>query len=354
MTDLAEKAVITIFGAGLVGCYVGGMLASRGNNVLFFGREKTGNSVTQYGMALSSHHKPIRTIAGDHLKWISSEAALAGSDLVLVCVKSADTAKAAAIIDEYCKAGTTIISFQNGIGNGDTLRQTIKDNTVLAAMVGFNVVRFDEQPLRYHCASEGEIIIEDHAHSQYLVQKLRDADITSRTDSNIQSILWGKLLLNLNNGVNVLSDLPLKQQLENRYYRKILALSIEEALGVIRFCGIKPAKIGKVKPEFTPALLRLPNFIFKILAGSMLKIDENARSSMWEDFVAGRRSEIDYLNGAVCSLGADHGRPTPVNDKIVELVSLKFDGREPDFASARDMYDAVIQAKNRHHTNETG
>jgi 2-dehydropantoate 2-reductase len=353
MTELPDKPVITIFGAGLVGCYVGGMLASRGNDVRFFGRKKFGNQASKYGMAFSSHDKPLRTIAGKNIKWICDAQELASSDLILVCVKSTDTANAAKMIDQHCKIGATIISFQNGIGNANTLRQNIKDQTVLAAMVGFNIVRFDDQQLRYHCGTEGEIIIENHIDSQYLIKKLNDADIAARTDNNIQSILWGKLLLNLNNGVNVLSDLPLKQQLENRYYRKILALCIEEALGVINLSGIKPAKIGKVKPELIPALLRLPNFIFKMLAGSMLKIDEDARSSMWEDFATGRRSEIDYLNGAVCRLGADQNRPTPVNDKIVELVNLKFEGTTPNFSSAQDMYDIVLHAKHGHGNNQT-
>ncbi len=345
MTGLPDTPVITIFGAGLVGCYVGGMLASRGNDVRFFGREKIGNQASKYGMAFSSHDRPLRTIAGENIKWILDPEELTSSDLILVCVKSTDTANAAKTIDQHCKVGATVISFQNGISNADTLRKNIKNQTVLSAMVGFNIVRFDEQQSRYHCGTEGEIIIEDHIDSQYLVTKLIDADITARTNNNIQSILWGKLLLNLNNGVNVLSDLPLKQQLENRYYRNILALCVEEALRVIKLSGIKSAKLGKVKPEMIPTLLRLPNFIFKILAGGMLKIDDEARSSMWEDFAAGRRSEIDYLNGAVCKLGADINMPTPVNDKMVELVNLKFKEKTPNTSSAQELFEVVSRTK---------
>ncbi len=61
----------------------------------------------------------------------------------------------------------------------------------------------------------------------------------------------------------------------------------------------------------------IKDFLFRILASGMLKIDENARSSMWEDLQAGRRSEVDYLNGAICRLGAKLKMPTPVNDKMM-------------------------------------
>ena len=52
----------------------------------------------------------------------------------------------------------------------------------------------------------------------------------------------------------------------------------------------------------------------------MLKIDAEARSSMWEDLQAGRRTEIDYINGAVVALATQHGLEAPINRKIIELI----------------------------------
>ncbi|MCP4183973.1 MAG: hypothetical protein GY761_11755 [Hyphomicrobiales bacterium] len=155
------------------------------------------------------------------------------------------------------------------------------------------------------------------------------------------------MILNLNNGVIVLSDLPLKQRLEDQHYRKILALCIEEALGILKSSGFKPAEISKVKPKLVPTQLRLPNSIFNALAGSMFKINEDVRSSMWEDFVAGRTSEIDYLNGAVCQLGTDIDMPTPVNDKIVELVNSKSDGKTPHNSSAQELFEIIFRARHQ-------
>jgi 2-dehydropantoate 2-reductase len=52
----------------------------------------------------------------------------------------------------------------------------------------------------------------------------------------------------------------------------------------------------------------------------MLAIDPHARTSMWEDLQAGRRTEIDYLNGEVVRLAESLGRRAPVNAKLVELI----------------------------------
>jgi 2-dehydropantoate 2-reductase len=128
------------------------------------------------------------------------------------------------------------------------------------------------------------------------------------------------LLLNLNNPVNALSGLPLKAQLSQRAYRRCLALLMAEAQGVLNAAGIRPAKVAKVGPAWLPHLLRLPDAVFSRLAAAMLSMDEQARSSMWEDLQAGRRTEVDYLNGAVVALAESLGRDAPANRRVVALV----------------------------------
>ena len=89
----------------------------------------------------------------------------------------------------------------------------------------------------------------------------------------------------------------------------------------LRAAGIQPAKVGRVGPRMLPGLLRLPDLLFRRVAAAMLRMDPEARSSMWEDLQAGRRTEVDYLNGAVVRMGTRHGIPTPGNDAVASLVS---------------------------------
>jgi 2-dehydropantoate 2-reductase len=67
-------------------------------------------------------------------------------------------------------------------------------------------------------------------------------------------------------------------------------------------------------------VLRLPDGLFTRLAGRMLAIDPQARSSMWEDLQAGRPTEVDHLNGEIARLAERLGRRAPVNARLVELV----------------------------------
>ncbi len=73
-------------------------------------------------------------------------------------------------------------------------------------------------------------------------------------------------------------------------------------------------------PRLAPHALSLPNWLFLRVAAAMVKIDPEARSSMWEDLERRRSTEIEYLNGEIIRLGEKHGVPTPVNRKIRELV----------------------------------
>src|SRR5262249_35743508 len=136
---------------------------------------------------------------------------------------------------------------------------------------------------------------------------------------NITGVQWGKLLLNLNNAINALSGLPLRDQLAQRAWRMILAAQIAEALMVTKAAGIVPVT-SPLPPPLLPIVLRLPAGLVKILAGRMLRIAPQARSSMWEDLRLGRWTEIDHLQGAIIPLAARTGQAAPLSRRIADLV----------------------------------
>ena len=133
-------------------------------------------------------------------------------------------------------------------------------------------------------------------------------------------LAWSKLALNMNNALNALSRLPLKRQLSDRAWRRILAGQIGELLRVTRAAGIALPPIEGVRPRTIPFILRLPDWLFGIVARQMLAIDPTATSSMAEDLAAGRPTEIDYLQGAVVQLAGAHATVAPISEAIVALV----------------------------------
>ncbi|OYU46120.1 MAG: hypothetical protein CFE44_03825 [Burkholderiales bacterium PBB4] len=151
----------------------------------------------------------------------------------------------------------------------------------------------------------------------------------------MQSVQWGKLLLNLNNPVNALSDLPLRTQLMDRDYRCVVAALQTEALRALKAAGIPPAKVATAPPRWLPWILRLPNSVFTRVAARMLRMDAAARSSMWDDFQQGRTTEIDDLCGAVVRLSQSQGLSAPANGAMCQLIVAHRRGQRMSGAELR-------------------
>ena len=91
-------------------------------------------------------------------------------------------------------------------------------------------------------------------------------------------------------------------------------------LAAIRAEGIQPVSSTPIPPRWTPHLLRLPDAMFGMLLGRTMKIDPEARSSMWEDLLRGRATEIDYLQGLIVEIADRHGLQVPLSRRVVALV----------------------------------
>jgi len=100
----------------------------------------------------------------------------------------------------------------------------------------------------------------------------------------------------------------------------LFADQMAEGLAAIRAEGIKPVSPTPIPAGWMPPLLRLPDAIFEPLLGRTMKIDPEARSSMWEDLQRGRRTEIDYLQGVVTEIAERRGLDVPVSRRVVELI----------------------------------
>ncbi len=248
-------------------------------------------------------------------------AALADAALVLVTVKSGATAEMAALIAAHASPSAAVVSLQNGLGNAALLRAALPGRDVYAGMVSFNVLHQREG--RFHRGTSGPLVIE--AGAPPLVAP--HLDIIAHDD--MAAVMAGKLVYNLNNALNALSGLTLRQQLADRRWRLLLAAAQDEALAVFRAGGIQPWSLGKVPVTRFPRILRLPNLLFRLVSRRGVRIDASARSSMWEDLERRRPTEIDELQGAVIARATALGLAAPVNQRIAEAI------RAAEAASAR-------------------
>nr|WP_307826880.1 2-dehydropantoate 2-reductase N-terminal domain-containing protein [Streptomyces pactum] len=349
-----------MFGAGSIGCHLGGRLAPFAD-VTLIGRPAAMEALRKHGLVVSGGGRPVTRVDPAAVRLSTSAEAATDADHVLVTVKSAATREAARQLAPHLAPGAVVVSFQNGLRNPEVLRAGLRDRDgaeadagtrgpgtgtvtgpgrpaagaaepaageaaadrrraprVLAGMVPYNVVQ--TAPGRFHQGTAGVLMIDDDPAGAPLTALLARAGLRVEARPDMREIQHAKLLMNLNNAINALSGLPLRDQLGRRPYRFCLALCQREALAAYRAAEVRPARLGALPALWMPRLLRLPDPVFRRLAAATLAIDAEARSSMWEDLRRGRPTEIDSLQGEIVSLAEQHGLRAPVNARLVTLV----------------------------------
>ena len=317
---------IAVLGAGSVGCFIGGAWAAAGVPVSFVGRPRIAHDIRDHGLKLTDHsgwEVQLRDV-----DYACVPAALADADGILLCVKGGATTDAAREIAQHGREGALVISFQNGVSSFDALiRELDGQFRVVRGMVPFNVAYLGDG--HFHKGVAGEMWVERRAETKALAERVGDGPASLRLADDMLAVAWGKLLINLNNAVNALSGWTLVEQLRNRDYRRVVAASMREGLRLLAKAGIRPAKIGPVPPRLLPTVIGSPDWLFNNLFLRIQKIDAKARSSMADDLAAGRKTEIDFLNGELVRLATECGADASVNRRIVELVHAAEGGAAP-------------------------
>ena len=307
---------IGILGAGAIGAYLGGRLAAAGHEVVLVGRARVLERIAKDGLVLEdldgSRREALPRCAHD-------PEALRDCEVVLITTKVADLEQAAASILRHASIA---IGLQNGVETPRVLGQVLGAPRARAGIVSWNVVWRDERTLRR--STSGPVVIEQRGEDAIVLRviaALERAGLPAKGVEPIEPVLWSKLLFNLNNAVNAISGVTLREELAQRGWRRVVSACQREGLDALRVAGITPVRLGgTMDPRFASRMLLVPDVVFRALAGGVVKIDAAARSSMADDLARGRKTEIVYLQGAIVALGEKVGVPTPVNRRVVDAI----------------------------------
>ncbi|TXI17277.1 MAG: 2-dehydropantoate 2-reductase [Roseateles sp.] len=312
---------VLVMGAGSVGCFVGGLTQLAGMPVHFVGRPRVLSALRSKGLRLTDQDGLDRHIPALELRLHDELPAELKPDLVLLCVKSGATAEAAALLGRALPPGTPVLSLQNGVGNTALARAQAPHLDWRAGMVPFNIAEL--APGHFHRGSGGALAVEGRSEDAALrawQAALANVGMKLRLHADLAPVQWGKLLINLNNPVNALSGRPLREQLLQRGYRRVLAALQQEALDLLDAAQRPVAQLTPLPPRKLLTLLRLPTPLFRLAASRLLRVDAKARSSMADDLAQGRLTEIDALCGEVVRLAQGLGRQAPLNARMQALV----------------------------------
>lgn len=316
-----RKYRVGIVGAGSIGCFLAAILSQDADlELLLFGRDYMGLELAAHGLTSgwqqgNEHFQACVAAVAFYTSYVS----LIEADIVLLTVKATALPSLLHQIKPHLRPDVPVIALQNGIGITDIICSQLH-NPVYRAIVPFNVVKLNAG--HFQQSSGGAMIwpATGPAVLQYLAQVFQLQGLALQAETDMQAAEYGKLLLNLNNAFNAISDLPLRQQLLQRDWRLLLAASMREWLLICEKEQVRPQQYTQVKPHWLPLVLELPDWLFRRVASRMLRIDPQARLSMCQDLVQSRRTEIMFLNGAVVALGQRYGIATPVNQAIVHQI----------------------------------
>ena len=305
---------VAVFGAGAVGCYYGARLALAGAPVALVGRPAHVAAIRGRGLWLDSGgaRTVVRLDADDGPEPVRD------ADLVLLCVKSADTASAAREIAPRLRAGATVVSMQNGVDNVERARAAAPGLDPLAAVVYVGASMGG--PGHVVHAGRGDLVLGAYpggpggpggagdGRVARIAATFERAGIACRPSDDVRAELWTKLTMNATfNPISALARARYGPLVADAAIVATARVLIEECVAVARADGV--AGIADADALHADALR---------LGAAMA----SATSSTEQDLARGRPTEIDALNGYVVSRGDALGVPVPMNRALHALVRL--------------------------------
>ncbi len=337
-----------VFGAGLIGCFIGACLIKAKQRVTLHGREKVIHELETNAYKITDY-KSAEYLVKEKPSFSSSEhknIEIDAADCIWLTVKCTQLETCIPDLQRFVDESTIIMCCQNGISTHKIIKAAFPNNHILRVMVPFNVVRIADG--HFHRGSQGHMTLEVtptmENTAKWLARQLNSDILPVDITYNMTALQWAKLQLNLGNALNALVDMPVKAMLERRRYRVILALMMDELIRVTTKKKIKLPKITNLPNKLIPVVLRLPDFLFSMMAQKMLAIDPNVRTSMWWDLQNGHTTEIDFLNGKVLDTANKMDVSAPANRLITALIKKKEQGKKDSTDEIEKRFDALLSS----------
>ncbi len=299
---------IAIVGTGAMGSVYAGLLADSGNEVWAIDAWK------EHVDAISEHGLRVEGASGDRTVAVSAttDAADAGvCELVIVATKAMDVEAAATAARSLVGDATTVLSIQNGLGGPDTAAAVLGEEAVIVGVVGGFGASIQGPGHARHEGMELVRLGEREGPVSERVERVadvwREAGFRVQTYDDVAQLVWEKLVCNVAySGSCTILELTIGELLARESGRELATSCAAEAYEIGRARG--------VAFTFDDPVRYVVEFGEKI---------PDARPSMLLDYLAGRRGEIDVINGSIPRVAQELGLEAPVNTTVSAIVRVK-------------------------------
>ena len=286
---------IIVLGAGGIGSILGALL-SKENNVTIVGNEAHVDAINSNGLLISGEkNKIFRPKADTKIREIPDRT------LILLTTKAHDSASAIEGIKPLLRKDTIILILQNGLGNEEAVRRVVgKKVEILRGITAMATEFFKPGEISFQV---GTTVIEQDAAAESIAEVFNRSGLRAAISDNIGAEIWNKLVIN-----SVINPLTAVFRVRNREICSCSLWAVRHQ--IVSEC----VAVGKTQGiTFQPKLAET--------------VDEEIAnyanfSSMCQDMIKGRKTEIDFLNGRIVELGRKNHVPTPVNQTLVCMIKF--------------------------------
>ncbi len=296
---------IVIVGPGAIGCLFAAYLSKPNQELWLLDKDKArSDKLNKQGII-------IEGISGNwqakNLKAASQAADIGRADLIIIAVKSYDTKKACTCIRTLIDKNTLVITLQNGLGNVEIIGEVVGQDKVIAGVTNQGATLLGIGHIRH--AGRGETVmgrIDSRIPSQLrnIKEIFNRAGLQTKVSRDIKGILWSKLIINVGiNALTCITHLNNGRLIQFEGTRQILRDAVLEA--------VKVAKRKRIKLIYDDPLAKVE---------AVCEATAKNISSMLQDVLKKKRTEIDFINGVIVRQAKSLGLSSPTNSLLLDLV----------------------------------
>ncbi|RED65765.1 ketopantoate reductase family protein [Cohnella lupini] len=298
---------VAVLGGGSLGLLLAGKLKASGCDCVLWTRTRLQASlVNARGITIEEREGDPSTLVPIEARPFEDVKAFDG--FLLLAVKQTAIKDDFVIrLAEIVPVGGVIVLLQNGIGHAELLEQALPGRKLVIAVTSEGARRIDETTVRHTGIGEtrlGEDVEVDKEHLLFIEREMKQAGLSVYLSKHLKDEILRKLLVNavinpttailrIRNGEITQS----KERLE--FVRSLFA----ETFGILRSEGLSADESG------------LWNALLNVSQATSLN-----ESSMLQDVLAGKETEIEFINGAIGRMAARQGKESPWNNAVTALV----------------------------------
>lgn len=317
-----------IYGAGSLGTVLGAYVTKNGGEIDLINRNKAHvAALNEKGAVINGTVNmtvPVKAITPDEMS--------KKYDVIFLMTKQLFNKEVVTMLKDFLTEKGVIVTLQNGIPEPGIAEIVGTEHTIGcavewgAALVSPGVCTLTSEPdsLSFHMGKMEGITDEQFK----MVKDILELMCPVHEESNLIGARWSKLLINATfSGLGTVVGGRFGDVSEDKDVRKIAVRCMKECIDVGHAAGAVFAPVqGKDITKLFYYTNPIKRFISTLLVPVAMKKHRAIEPSMLQDLKAGKPCEIDAINGVVCEWGRKCGVPTPINDRIVEVIKKEQSG----------------------------